>query len=130
MPLKRKRDGTFARLDPLARGQIWGMHLAHVPREDIQKQVRKKDGTPPSLHAIDEVIASKNAQPDWRGQDSSAGGRPSARLPKQKKQLLQLSLSILAAEKGPRATAIFPGKREGGGGSGEGGQGQGEGWGE
>jgi hypothetical protein len=45
-------EKSHARLDAFSRGMIWGMHLANVPRADIQRQVAKKDGSQPSLGAI------------------------------------------------------------------------------
>jgi hypothetical protein len=63
-------------LDAFARGVVWGMNLAGAKREDIAEKVTKKDGTPPKLHAIDVVIAKMKAEPEWRGADSSGGGRP------------------------------------------------------
>ena len=100
---KRKRDGrgdddeddngtdaTHARLDTFARGMIWGMHLAGAPREDILQEVSKKDGTLATLSAVDKVIATMKANPEWRGQDSSAGGRPGKLTAKQKKDLRDL----------------------------------------
>ena len=38
--------------------------------------MRKQDGTPPSLRAVDDVLAKHEADPEWRGEDSVAGGRP------------------------------------------------------
>ena len=77
--LKRKRrKATSARLDAFTRGMIWGMHLAKLPREQICTLVRKKDGTAPQMNAVDKVIQRKAADPDWRGEESSAGGRPSS----------------------------------------------------
>ena len=70
-------EKSHARLDAFSRGMIWGMHLANVPRADIQRQVAKKDGSQPSLGAIDQVIIHKSAKPEWMGEESSAGGRPS-----------------------------------------------------
>ena len=71
-----KKKVTMARLDALARGQIWGMHLANAPREQMITLVEKKDGSGPTLRAVDRVIAHKTEYPRWRGQDSCAGGRP------------------------------------------------------
>ena len=47
MKRKRNADSPYARLDPFARGVIWGMYLAKAAREDILKRVVKKDGTTP-----------------------------------------------------------------------------------
>ena len=81
---------SFARFDVFGRGRIWGMHLAGMPREDIVKLATKKDGSPPDVNGVDKVIATKKANPDWRGEESSAGGRPSALSDKQKKELVRL----------------------------------------
>ena len=51
MPKRKHNDdasGSFARLDVFARGMIWGMHVAKAPREDICKEVVKKDKSPPT----------------------------------------------------------------------------------
>ena len=89
--LKRgRRKATNSRLDVFARGVIWGMHLAKAPRADIQKLALKKDGAQPQLNAIDKVIAHKTEDPEWRGEDSSAGGRPCALTSKQQKLLTKL----------------------------------------
>ena len=62
-------------MDPWARGMIWGMHLAKVPRTRMAELVEKTDGSKPKVHAIDMVIARKKSDPAWRG-ESGAGGRP------------------------------------------------------
>ena len=43
MKRKRNADSPYARLDPSARGVIWGMYLAKATREDILKHVVEKD---------------------------------------------------------------------------------------
>ena len=53
----------FARLDVFARGMIWGMHVAKASREDICNEVVKKDVRPPSIQAVDQVIAHMKAWP-------------------------------------------------------------------
>ena len=68
---------SFARLDAFARGAIWGMHCAGATRDEIMDTVSKKDGSPPSIKAIDATITRKKEDPEWRGEDSAAGGRPS-----------------------------------------------------
>ena len=45
MVQKTKLKKKVARFDPFTRGMVWGMHLAKVPREEIQRQVFKKDGS-------------------------------------------------------------------------------------
>ena len=89
--LNKKRSASeFARLDPFTRGMIWGMHLAKVPREENLQHVFKKDGSRPKIRAIDYFIAHKVAQPAWKGEDTVAGGRPSALTNKEKSVLLKL----------------------------------------
>ena len=93
MPKRKHSDdpsGAFARLDVFARGMIWGMHVAKAPREDICKEVVKKDGRPPSIQAVDQVIAHMKVFPDWRGEDSKAGGRPGKLTAGQKKEVVGL----------------------------------------
>ena len=80
----------MARLDAFARGQIWGMHLANAPREQMITLVEKKDGSGPTLSAVDRVIAHKTEYPRWRGQDSCAGGRPLILTSSQQKKLVKL----------------------------------------
>ncbi len=67
MPPKR----TFARLDAFTRGQIWGMKLGGMPREEMLEHVWKKDGTELTLHTLDDVIKKKTDYRDWMGDDSS-----------------------------------------------------------
>ena len=83
-------SGSFARLDVFARGMIWGMHVATSPREDICKEIVKKDKSPPSIFAVDQVIAHMKVFPDWRGEDSKAGGRPGKLTAGQKKEVVGL----------------------------------------
>ena len=71
--VKRSR---FARFTPFTRGKIVGKWEEGAPRERIRKTVRKKDGRAANLRAIDGVIAHARADPDWQGENSSAGGRP------------------------------------------------------
>ena len=87
---KRKRSPSFARLDAFARGEIWGMRQAGAPREDIVKRIKKKDGRRPTLRAVAAVIARKAAHPEWRGEDSVAGGRPCTLTPKQERRITRL----------------------------------------
>ena len=66
MPKRKYNDdasGSFARLDVFARGMIWGMHVAKASREDICNEVVKKDVRPPSIQAVDQVIAHMKAWP-------------------------------------------------------------------
>ena len=56
---------------------------------EIQELVMKKDGTHPKLNAIDKVIAHKIADPDWQGEESSAGGRPPILTTAEQKKVVQ-----------------------------------------
>ena len=82
--------GTSARLDAFARGEIVGLRKAGTPRGEIRKLVKKKDGKRPSLRTVDNVLLKKKAKPSWRGDDSSAGGRPPALSPAELKALTKL----------------------------------------
>lgn len=81
---------TSARLDTWTRGVIWGMHVAKFTRAQMQEHLTKKDGTCPTFGTIDKVVAHKVADPEWKGQDSRAGGRPFALSDEEKKILLKL----------------------------------------
>ena len=69
---------TSARLDAFSRGAICALAENGFERTEIQKQVFKKDGTNPHIRAVDGVLAKKREDPNWRGLDSQAGGRPRA----------------------------------------------------
>ena len=81
---------STARLDAFARGAICALRAAGAKREDIARTVRKKDGKRPHLRAVDAVLARHRADPDWRGEDSRAGGRPRLLTQEQRQQLLEL----------------------------------------
>ena len=87
---KAKKKTSRARLVAFTRGVIWGMHIGKVRREDMQKHLQKKEGARPTLDCIDKVIGHKTADPDWRGEESRAGGRPHALSDKEKKLLIRL----------------------------------------
>ena len=108
MPKRKRADATTARLDAFARGHIWGLHCGGVARDQICQHVHKKDGTAVGLRAVDKVIAHKNQFPDWRGTDSSAGGRPSAMSEVQKQELVDL----VFAEKGRAVVTVKYCKRK------------------
>ena len=76
--MRKDKDQAFnwSRVDVWTRGVIWGMHLGGLQRERMQDYVSKKDGSQVTLSAIDGVIAKVKANPEWKGEDSSAGGRP------------------------------------------------------
>ena len=72
----KKSKPTYARLGVFTRGVLWGMHLAGMKRQDMLGHVRKNDGTPLTLNAVDGVIKRKSEAPSWMGTDSSGGRRP------------------------------------------------------
>ena len=71
MAPKRKRDyaGTSSGVDVWARAMTWGMSIMGVTRKRIPECVLKKDGTAPTVRAVDDVIARKKADPEWRGEE-------------------------------------------------------------
>ena len=81
---------STAHLDAFARGQIHALRAAGWERPSIARSVTKRDGSHLSLRAIDGVLQKKRLQPGWRGEDSSAGGRPPALTKKERKQLVAL----------------------------------------
>jgi len=78
------------------------MHLAKMKRETMLPHLSKRDGTPLTLHTVDDVIAKKIANPEWRGEDSGAGGRPRELTKKEAKQLVDL----VFAERGKAKVTI------------------------
>ena len=88
--MKKKHQRSNARLDAFTRGVIWGMHVAGMKRDQMLDHVRKKDGTKLNLHNLDLVISRKKTNPDWKGEDSSAGGRPRELTDKEGKRLVSL----------------------------------------
>jgi hypothetical protein len=64
IPPSLRRTMTFARLDAFTRGKIVGMRAAGAVRKEIVKKTRKKDGTKPSLRAVDAVLAKTSTDPD------------------------------------------------------------------
>ena len=44
------------------------MHVAGLKRSDMAAHVQKTDGSKPALHAIDDVVAKKTADPKWEGE--------------------------------------------------------------
>ena len=62
----RKTIGnSFARLTPAARNRIIGMALASAPKSEMRDKVRKTDGLPPSLRAIDDLLTIVRDDPEW-----------------------------------------------------------------
>ena len=75
--IKKIKTPSFARLSPLATCRIIGLREAGAERDDIRKQVKKKDGTSPSLRAVDDVLERFKEDPEWDGlEERTAGGRP------------------------------------------------------
>ena len=70
--MKKRRvtkDGpSHARFNVFTRGLIWGMYLADACREQIQDVVQKKDGTIPSIRALNVVIAHMHNNQSGKGQ--------------------------------------------------------------
>ena len=87
---KPSANTSYARLHVWDKGAIWALSVVNIPREKIAEIVAKTDGEPPSLRAIDEVIAHKRADPDWKGERENCGGRPEALDSAQKKELTAL----------------------------------------
>ena len=83
----------MARLDAFARGAICALRAAGAKREDIAMSVRKKDGQRPHIRAVDAVLAKHKEDPDWRGEDSRAGGRPQVLTKADRDELLKLVIS-------------------------------------
>ena len=81
---------SSARFSPFSRGRIVGKAEEGASRKKIQKHVLKKDGTRGSLRAIDKVLAHARNDPDWEGEDSSAGGRPANLNAEEQQQLRDL----------------------------------------
>ena len=86
----KKRKRTYARLDQWSRAQVCAFRKAGKSREEIRLLVDKKDGTHPTLRAVDAVLEKKAVDPGWRGEDSSAGGRPRALAAAQRRKLTNL----------------------------------------
>ena len=74
--MKRQKKPSYARLTPAMRNRITGMQLAGAARNDMRDKVRKTDGTPPTLKSVDQILAQFAEDPEWDGENSSAGGRP------------------------------------------------------
>ena len=91
MAPKRSRDdvATYSRMDVWTRGVIWGMSLMGASREQICESVLKRDGAAPTVRAVDDVIAKKKAEPEWRGEEVHSG-RPKILTASQQQQLVDL----------------------------------------
>ena len=58
-------------------------------REQFCESVLKRDGTAPTVRAVDDVIAKKKAEPEWRGEEVHSG-RPKILTASQQQQLVDL----------------------------------------
>jgi hypothetical protein len=67
---------SFARLDAFSRGRIVGQQEAGASMAKIAKTVRRKDGSASTLRAVQGVVMKFAEDSAWRGEESSAGGRP------------------------------------------------------
>ena len=94
---------TFAREDPFTPGEIAGMRRAGATRDAIVKTVRKKNGSEPSLRAVDGVLAKIKSNPRWTGTDSVAGGRPLEISELEKKRLK----ALVFAERGKAVVTVL-----------------------
>lgn len=83
-------DSSPSRFDTWARAEICALNEQGVPQEEIQERVLKKDGEPATYGAIHKVIRKKRQNPEWRGEDSSAGGKPPSLTTAEKRKLLEL----------------------------------------
>ena len=81
---------STARFSAFSRGRIIGKAEEGASRVKIRKEVLKKDGKKAGLSAIDKILAHRRSDPDWEGEDSSAGGRPQEFDAKEIKQLKDL----------------------------------------
>ena len=73
---KRASTTSYERLHVWDKGAIWALHMVKTPREKIAEIVSKVDGTAPAMGAIDRVIATKKANPEWRGEREHSKGKP------------------------------------------------------
>ena len=80
---------SWSRLSVFNKGVVWGMHVAGLKRSDMLAHVQKTDGSEPRLHAIDDVVAKKTANPKWEG-ESTHTGRPRELDAKEEKDLVRL----------------------------------------
>ena len=81
---------TPARLDTWARAEICTLRSEGVLVSKIAARARKKDGSLPTPRSVEKVISKTRKQLEWRGEDSSAGGRPTLLTAAERKQLTDL----------------------------------------
>jgi len=72
------------------------MRRANAPRSVIRKTVKKTGGTHPTVRAVDAVLANEKSDPDYRDENSRAGGRPRALT----KAEAKLVVKLVFAERG------------------------------
>ena len=65
---------------------------AGASHDDVREKVRKTDGSRGGLRAIGQIVANARNDPDYQGENSSAGGRPRELLPEEEDQLKQFML--------------------------------------
>ena len=73
-----------------ARGMICGLAEGGFKQEEIVARVKKKDRSHPTLRAVEATLAKARDDPDWRGTDTAAGGRPRELSVDGEKQLVDL----------------------------------------
>ena len=81
---------STARLDAFARGKIIGLAEGGLTHDEILTRVTKTDGSPPTLRSVEATLARARDVPEWRGKDSTAGGRPRELSDAEQKQLVDL----------------------------------------
>ena len=89
-----KRKRSWARFDTWARAEICTLREEGYAREDIRKRVKKTDGQPGHMNAIDGILAKKAECPEWRGENSVAGGWPRALTNSQLAELKNLGFKM------------------------------------
>ena len=69
------------------------MRRANAPRSVIRDTMEKTDGTHQTLQAVDAVLANEKSDPDHRGENSRAGGRPRALTKAEAKLVVKLEFA-------------------------------------
>ena len=85
-----KQQQWYARLTPAARNRIIGMKMAGASRADMRNKVRKTDGQPPTLKSVDQILTHFAEDPEWDGENNSAGGRPRLLTAAQEKEIKKI----------------------------------------
>ena len=73
---KRASTTSYERLHVWDKGAFGALHMVKTPRGKIAEIVSKVDGAAPAMGAIDGVIGTKKANPEWRGEREHSKGRP------------------------------------------------------